>query len=106
MRLVKDLIDSRIVLYWTADSGKQLSTYLASLNQAEEWWKAYMFSRYDGDERRQSVLDRRTNFEKRKRIARSNEPIPVSAYGRRRTDIPVSVDVDLVADKVDAIRGH
>ncbi|MBV1789505.1 hypothetical protein KQ940_15730 [Marinobacterium sp. D7] len=105
MRLVKDLVDSRIVLYWTADTGKQLSTYLASLSQAEEWWKAYMFSRYDGEERRQSILDRRTNAEKRRRIVQSSELIPISPYGRRRTDIPVKVDVDLVADKLNTLTG-
>ncbi|MBR9882385.1 hypothetical protein [Marinobacterium lacunae] len=83
-----------------------MSTYLASLSQAEEWWKAYMFSRYQGEERRQSVLDRRTNFEKRRRIAQSNELIPMSPYGRRSTDIPVKVDVDRVSEKLNALTGR
>lgn len=100
MRLVKDLVDSRIVLYWIADSGEQLSAHLASLSQAEEWWKAYMFSRYEGDERRKSVIDRRSNFEKRRRIEQSNDLLSISPYGRRRTDIPIAVDVDLVLDKL------
>ncbi|KEA64110.1 hypothetical protein ADIMK_1845 [Marinobacterium lacunae] len=65
-----------------------------------------MFSRYQGEERRQSVLDRRTNFEKRRRIAQSNELIPMSPYGRRSTDIPVKVDVDRVSEKLNALTGR
>jgi len=100
MKLVKDLVDGRIVFYWIDTSGTKLSPDHATFQLAQEWWKHYLFSRYDGEERRKSIIDRRSDADKRRRMDKSEKLSSISPYGRRRTDIPVAVDIDLVAERL------
>ncbi|GGB99401.1 hypothetical protein GCM10011352_26990 [Marinobacterium zhoushanense] len=100
MYLIKDLLDGRIVYYWLNEVDHQISPHLSTLQHAEEWWKAYKFARYEGDERRASVIDRRSNTEKRRRMESSNRYTSINPYGRRATDIPVKVHRDLVPEKL------
>lgn len=104
MRLVKDLVDSRIVFYWIDETDKRLSPDHATFQLAQEWWKSYMFSRYEGDERRKSIIDRRSDAEKRRRMEEQSNLSSISPYGRRHTDTPVEVDIDLVAEKLKRLK--
>ncbi|GGB99408.1 hypothetical protein GCM10011352_27000 [Marinobacterium zhoushanense] len=100
MYLVKDLIDCRIVFYWLDETGCEVSPELCTFQDAEEWWKALMFERYRGYERRKSIIDRRTDFEKRQRMDNSHRFASINPYGRRVTDQPIKVDIDLAAEKL------
>ncbi len=96
MQLCKDFVEERICYYWCDRAGVQISPRLATLSDAEDWWKTYSFSMYRGQERRKSIYDRRTNHEKRKRIADG----AAWGAGRRLTDIPIRVARDLAQQKI------
>ncbi|WP_139044301.1 hypothetical protein [Marinobacterium stanieri] len=96
MQLLKDYIDDRICFYWSDQSGGLVSPRLATFQDAEEWWKRYLFGRYQGKERRRSIFDRRTNHAKRQRVADG----AAWGLGRRITDLPVRVAHDLASRKV------
>ncbi|MGB2130104.1 MAG: hypothetical protein ACPHXW_01685 [Marinobacterium sp.] len=98
MKLFRDFIDGRICFYWATDIGMQLSPRLATLQDAEEWWKTFLFTTHRGDERRCSIHDRRSDFDKRRRFSRNGR----SGLGRRRSDMPVRVQCDLAGDKIEA----
>lgn len=98
MKLFRDFIDGRICFYWAAEIGMQLSPQLATRQEAEEWWRAFRFSQYPGSERRCSIQDRRSNMEKRHRLAKGAR----AGAGRRATDVLIRVDCDLASDKIDA----
>lgn len=103
MHLIKDLVDGRIVYYWLDVNERPLSTFFSTFKLAEEWWKEYMFSQYAGEERRRSIIDRRTNEEKRKRLQLNNRFVSINPNGRRTTDKPIRVDRDLVAEKLQSL---
>ncbi|WP_432696760.1 hypothetical protein ACQUQP_19885 [Marinobacterium sp. YM272] len=100
MYLIKDLVDGRIVHYWLDEEENPVSAFFSTIQHAEEWWKAEMFSRYEGTERRSSIIDRRSNEDKRQRLDRSNRFASIHPNGRRVTDEPVKVHRDLVAEKI------
>jgi len=100
MYLIKDLIDCRIVFYWLDERGYQISPDLCSFPRAEEWWKAHMFAQYKGVERRTSIVDRRTDFDKRQRMDNSYRFASINPYGRRQTDQPIKVHLDLADEKL------
>ncbi|WP_299183401.1 hypothetical protein [uncultured Neptuniibacter sp.] len=101
MKLVKDLNENGIVFYWIDDSGEQISPDLYCLIVAEEWWKTYLFSQYEGAERRKSIIDRRHDLEKRKMMERNHKFSRQNPQGRRKTDQPIKVDIDLVKEKLE-----
>ncbi len=96
MQLCKDYLEERICYYWCNRTGVQISPRLATVGDAENWWKTYSFSMYRGPERRKSIYDRRTNHDKRRRIADG----AAWGAGRRVTDIPVRVNRDLALEKI------
>ncbi|GAA0796075.1 hypothetical protein [Marinobacterium sediminicola] len=100
MHLVKDLIDSRIVYYWVDDDGETKSPLLSTFTLAEHWWKEKMFARHQGLERRRSVIDRRSNNEKRRRMHENHPFASINPQGRRSTDKPPEVTFDLAASKL------
>jgi hypothetical protein len=100
MKLVKDLSDEGVVLYWVGDDTRTLSPHLPTLVDAEEWWKKYMFAQYDGLERRASIYDRRKDLTMRKHFEFSDKFVRLNPHGRRKTDMPVTVDVDLFRKKL------
>lgn len=100
MTLIKDFLGNRIVYYWTLD-GQTTATspHFASIEHASEWYIKYNNSLYDGEERRASHIDRRTLHHKRdekiKKHVSSDNP-----DGRRETDKPVKVGIDLSKQKL------
>ena len=100
IKLFKDFADGRVCFYWTDYDGRQVSPILATLQAAEEWWKQYLFAQFTGRERRRSVLDRRSDYDKRRRVARRLNSPGLAHFGRRASDQPVRVDQDLAADKI------
>ena len=99
MQLVKDLCEKGVVLYW-AEGKRKVSPYLHTLIDAEERWKKYQFSSYQGPETRKTIYDRRSNTEMRKQFELNGRYIPPKPNGRRMTDQPVLVSVDLFEEKV------
>ncbi|GAA0690430.1 hypothetical protein GCM10009104_16440 [Marinobacterium maritimum] len=100
IKLFKDFVDGRICFYWSDYDGQQVSPTMATLQEAEDWWKQYLFSQFVGWERRQSILDRRSNHDKRRRVAKWLYPASVAHRGRRVSDQPVRVDQDLAKEKI------
>ncbi|WP_286238277.1 hypothetical protein [Neptuniibacter halophilus] len=100
MRLVKDLHRSSIVYYWNDTDDVMISPHLANLNLAKEWRDTYLFSLYAGEERRRSVIDRRQDESSRRAMDIALYVARIRPQGRRITDIPVTVDIDLAADKL------
>jgi hypothetical protein len=103
MQLVKDLIEGRIVFYWMDEHGEVVSEFLHSFIEAEEWWKTFMFSQYSGEERRQSICDRRQDAETRKKLEFREKYNRTNPIGRRVTDVPVTVDLDLSKEKIEQL---
>lgn len=100
MKLVKDLSEEGVVLYWVGDDAKAVSPHLPTVVDAEEWWKKYMFAQYEGEERRASIYDRRKDLVMRKHFEFSDKFVRLNPNGRRKTDAPVMVDVDLFQKKL------
>lgn len=100
MVLVKDLSDSGIVFYWVNEVGGQISPELATLNLAHEWHQQVLFETYLGEERRVSVIDRRSDRDKRDSMIRNYISSQANPHGRRVSDVAVEVDLDLVKEKL------
>ncbi|WP_420599472.1 hypothetical protein [Neptuniibacter sp.] len=100
MKLVKDLTGGRIVYYWVDGNDEVASDYLHSFVEAEEWWKHLMFSLYEGEDRRRSICDRRQDQETRKKLEYREKFHRSNPLGRRVTDMPVSIDIDLSKEKI------
>jgi len=100
MELVKDLTDEGIIYYWVDQSGEEMSPHLHSFSLAEEWRIRYLFSLYAGEERRASIIDRRSNLEKRKLMEKNHLSSRNNPLGRRKSDIPAAVDIDLFEEKI------
>lgn len=98
MKLIKDLVDDRIVYYWTIEEGV-ISPMLASLELASEWYVKFVHEGYTGEERRTSLIDRRRLYTKRDKT-RNTEILPTNPIGRRKTDVGVVVAEDISADKI------
>ncbi|WP_415903238.1 hypothetical protein ACMXYR_05680 [Neptuniibacter sp. QD29_5] len=99
MKLVKDFINYEIVFYWADESLTPCSPHLHSITAAEEWWKKYLFSQYQGPERRKSIVDRRSNHDKRNSMDK-NQYSRSNPLGRRESDKPVKVEIDLFQEKI------
>ncbi|MGH1463181.1 MAG: hypothetical protein ACRBB6_14220 [Neptuniibacter sp.] len=106
MKLVKDLYQDRVVYYWVKDEEalERVSPDLHCLVEAEEWWKNWMFASYQGEERRRSIHDRRTDREKRNHLELRLKVNRTAPMGRRVTDKGVSVDIDLATEKLEQLR--
>ncbi|SEG76175.1 hypothetical protein [Marinobacterium lutimaris] len=100
MYLVKDLVGGRIVYFWQDKNGSPRSDFFSTFLNAEEWWKTHVFALYAGVERRTSIIDRRTNYDKRRRLDHSHRFASSNPNGRRITDLPVKVSRDLAAEKL------
>lgn len=98
MKLVKDLVDHRIVYYWTLDEHR-ISPLLASFVLAEEWFIKFHNDTYVGEERRRSHIDRRKLHNHRKKTE-AIAIVPTNPAGRRLIDKPVKVDIDLAKEKM------
>ena len=95
MKLVKDITERGVVLYWIGPKAKKLSQEFHCMNEAEEWWRCYHFTLYQGEERRVSIHDRRKNDGHRDQFDLNRNLLRLNPNGRRFTDRPIKVDVDL-----------
>lgn len=102
MRLVKDIDKNGIFFYWSDPDfiDVPISPRLPCIELAKEWRDKHLFSLYRGDERRHSHIDRRLDKTKRKQVDEALFYSRQRPEGRRSTDKPLTVDIDLVADKV------
>ncbi|MGH1461421.1 MAG: hypothetical protein ACRBB6_05265 [Neptuniibacter sp.] len=100
MKLVKDLSEEGVVLYWISEDSRMLSPHLRTMVDAEEWWKKHMFAQHPGKERRSSIYDRRKDLSMRKHFEFSDNFTRLNPLGRRKTDMPVKVNVDLFQQKL------
>lgn len=98
--LVKNLYKGNLVFYWVNNQGKKVSPLASNQAEAEDWWKSYMFSQYENAERRQVVRDRRSLHSTRE-IVQTRKGQSTISRGRRITDQPISVDIDLFQKKID-----
>ena len=106
MTLVKDMHEDRIVYFWTDASNQILSPLLASVPLAHEWRLQYLNDRYEGQQRRASSIDRRRHQHKRDMHQGRGNVSPLFNIGRRATDKPAKVAVDLAKDKLQALRAE
>ena len=94
-KLVKDFIKGKITFYWIDKKKKPQSPALPSAFHAKEWLINHYFDSYDGPERRKTLVDRRY-LEKNKGNSKRNSHTP----GRRITDRPIKVDINLADKKI------
>lgn len=94
-QLVKDYIDYKIVFYWQNKQSKRISPTFPSLVHAKAWLIDLYFDAYKGPERRESTVDRRSLQQADFHAQRT----PYSK-GRRITDRPITVDVNLADKKI------
>lgn len=97
--LVKNLHQERVVFYWVSKLGKRVSPLKNTQELAEEWWKTFMFSTYEGQERRRTIIDRRKCFNTRT-IMDQRTNIATDPVGRRITDHPLEVKFNLYDKKI------
>ncbi|WP_286238275.1 hypothetical protein [Neptuniibacter halophilus] len=102
-KLVKDFGDYQFTYYWIDDSNQQISPNLPTLSHAHEWLVTYHHDQHEGTERRKTRYDRRhPNGPMRDSISSKRNPV---SSGRRSTDRPVAVDLDLSVGKVAKLTG-
>ena len=99
MELVKNLTDNGIRFYWTDESEQRLSPELATFEQAKEWRIQTLFDTYKDVERRASIIDRRSDSDKRERMSKNYQSLQTNPQGRRLADKVVEVYIDLVKQK-------
>lgn len=97
-KLVKDFVKAKIVFYWIDDQDKRVSPPQPSLHHAKEWLVHQHFISYDGPERRKSKIDRRFNGPHNEHNKRNPH-----THGRRVTDRPIKVDLNLAEFKISKI---
>lgn len=99
LKLVKDYINDRTIFYWVTDleSMEAMSPEFRTFDQAEEWWKEFMFTQFSGKERRETTYDRRRDQALREKYAEQHKN-QVSS-GRRITDMAIKIDLDLHKEK-------
>lgn len=94
-QLVKDFKSHKITFYWLDSKSNKISPFLPSIDLAKEWIINHHFCAYEGPERRKAQIDRR-RFEKQDPF---NIRSPYS-HGRRITDRPIKVDINLADKKI------
>jgi hypothetical protein len=100
VHLVKDLSPSGIVYYWTDELFDKISPDIPTIQLADEWRTRFVFSKFQGIERRHSFIDRRKDNNQRKELDKNLFYNRLNPVGRRVTDGPVSIDMDLAVEKL------
>lgn len=105
LKLVKDFIDYQFTYFWVELSGskaRRVSKNLPTLEHAKEWFINHHFSQYSGQERRKTKQDQRhnSNIKLSPILCKRN----TSSKGRRVTDKPIHVDIDLSIKKIKALQ--
>jgi len=94
LELIKDFVDEHIVLFWQSQDAERLSPYFNSVEAAQAWWVVCCTNQYAGEERRSSVVDRRSLDYSRLNRARSQHVPSPQPDGRRETDTPPGITKD------------
>lgn len=94
-KLVKDFESHKIIFYWLDSQSKKISPSLPSIDLAKEWIIDHHFCAYEGPERRSAKIDRR-RLDKHDPFSIRN---PYSK-GRRITDRPIKVHINLADQKI------
>lgn len=105
LRLAKDFIDYQFTYFWVDISGvkgRKVSKNLPTIQHAKEWFIDYHYSKYTGVERRKSKQDQRQNSNIRLNPILCKRD--TSTRGRRITDKPIKVDIDLSKKKIKALQ--
>ncbi|WP_299181842.1 hypothetical protein [uncultured Neptuniibacter sp.] len=71
-----------------------------SMEMAQEWHTQRLFSQYKGTERRRSIIDRRKDRDTRIQLDTTFGISRFKPNGRRASDIPLHVDLDLATEKI------
>ncbi|EAR61587.1 hypothetical protein [Neptuniibacter caesariensis] len=105
LKLIKDLDNYRYVYYWACPDQGRVSPELPTILHASEWIIEHQTENYQGQERRQSNLDRR----KVKSKARTPDEELVfsrreNPEGRRITDKVPVIDLDLCPEKLKSMK--
>ncbi|WP_415896349.1 hypothetical protein ACMXYX_09560 [Neptuniibacter sp. QD72_48] len=105
LKLVKDFIDYQFTYFWVESSGtkaRRISKKLPTLEHAREWFIDYHYAQYNGIERRKSKQDQRKNSNNRFNpiLCKRN----ASNRGRRITDKPIQIDIDLSKKKIKSLQ--
>lgn len=100
VQLVKDLSPSGIVYYWIDEWSEKISPDIPTLQLADEWRTRFVFSKFEGIERRNSFLDRRKDSNQRKELDKNLFHNRLNPVGRRETDEPITIDIDLAVEKL------
>ncbi len=104
--LVKDFKDYKFVYYWVDDGKKKVSPDLPTLQHAEDWFKHQCQAEYEGAERRRKRADRRQVGSKKQ--LRPGEIYfgkrDLSTDGRRKSDRPIEVNIDLSIKKLELLK--
>lgn len=97
--LVKNLLNDRVVFYWVNKKGKRVSPVQHTQPHAEDWWKTFVFSCYEGMERRKTIMDRRKCFKTRSIMDQRNK-VATDPVGRRYTDHPIKISFNIYEKKI------
>lgn len=100
MQLVKDLSPSGIIYFWVDENLEKISPDIPTLQLADEWRTHFIFSQFEGMERRNSFIDRRKDDTQREELDKNLFHNRLNPVGRRVTDEPIKVDVDLAVEKL------
>ncbi|MFW1676996.1 hypothetical protein ACFVYJ_04335 [Pontibacter sp. JAM-7] len=102
-KLVKDFEDYKVIYFWLDDNNQCISAHFPTLAHAKEWFIQYHFNQYTGPERRKRLVDRRSSESKVLNHAGSSKRGSKASHGRRITDRPIRVDIDLATEKLSAM---
>ena len=109
LELVKDFESFQFFFYWI-DSGtrKRVSPKLPTVEYAKEWWLSYNNRSFCGVDRRRRKYDRRERDSKVRLTGTQiffSKRKPQTCQGRRVTDRPVFVSIDLAVPKLARLKG-
>ena len=105
LQLVKDFKKFKFIYYWVDRYSMKVSPDMATFYHAEEWITDYRFSLYKGIERRVSKIDRRKA--RLLRVIKGKARFSAKrggVTGRRVTDNPVTVDLNLAVEKLNVLK--
>lgn len=100
MKLVKDIIDTKVVYYWNS-SDRTVSPAFAQVALARDWLVSKIWSSYPGTERRRMVSDRRRDRQTSTLFSSRFDLKRAHPKGRRMTDlIETNVAIDRCLERV------
>jgi hypothetical protein len=102
LQLVKDFKRYQISFYWINAEKKQVSPDLPTLNHAKEWYFEHLFDQFNGVNRRKRKFDRRHSGHNEAEL--HSKRSFKKPNGRRSTDKPIKVEIDLSEKKISNLK--